>query len=38
MKLAILFVAILTMLSGCNTIEGIAEDVAGGARAVSRAF
>ena len=38
MKRTILLVALALALSGCNTVAGVGEDVAGGARTVQGWF
>ncbi len=38
MKRPILLVALALALSGCNTVAGVGEDVAGGARTVQSWF
>lgn len=38
MKKIALFLTLFGALAACNTIEGIGEDIAGGARTVNRAI
>lgn len=38
MKTKGIFLALTLALAGCNTVEGLANDVAAGSRAVKRAF
>jgi predicted small secreted protein len=38
MKKLALFTALILALAGCNTIEGLGEDVSAGARAVDNAI
>ncbi len=38
MRKAALLIALLTGLAGCNTLEGVGEDISAGARAVDRAI
>ncbi|MCG6884462.1 MAG: entericidin EcnA/B family protein [Silicimonas sp.] len=38
MKKLALFTALMLALAGCNTIEGMGQDVSAGARAVDRAI
>ena len=38
MKKAVILVAVLTSLAGCNTIDGFGQDISAGAQAVDNAF
>lgn len=38
MKTIVIFAGLMLALAGCNTIEGLGQDVSAGARAVDRAI
>ena len=38
MKKIVLFAAVALALAGCNTLEGVGEDISSGARAIDRAI
>ncbi|AZQ67860.1 entericidin A/B family lipoprotein [Silicimonas algicola] len=38
MRKIVLFAAVALALAGCNTLEGVGEDISSGARAIDRAI